>query len=225
MEDAVELLPEEFGKEEAEEVKEDSEKFVDMFGLPADSWEDWSTEDKTVVLSKAVAKEITRRFTLMRILKFLLKKYPEPQFTKEIAEGLEMSLQNLIHNLRKLVNVGVVEKVQTEKIDLRTKYYQIADRTLAEKLIRRYHYLMSFKFAKLIPEDRTVGLNELTNNVEFKRLCKKYFLSEAEAVKALEANGHVEAVYGERTVGTSVDFGYLQMGQKRIFLGFRRKKV
>jgi len=210
MEDAVELLPEEFGKEEAEEVDETNEKFVDVFGLPADSWDEWESEDKTVVIGKAVAKEITRRFTLMRIIKFLLKKYPEPQFTKEIAEGLEMSLQNLIHNLRKLVNVGVVEKVQTEKIDLRTKYYQIVDRTLALKLVRRYHFLMSFKFTKLIPKDGTVSVDELKSDFEFARLCLKYYLSSDEAVKALETNGHIEAIYGEKD---------------ETLVGFRRKKV
>lgn len=210
MEDSVEMFPKEFGKEEAEEVDETSEKFVDVFGLPADTWEEWASEDKTVVLGKAAAKEITRRFTLMRILKFLLKKYPEPQFTKEIAQGLEMSVQNLIHNLRKLVNVGVVEKVQTEKIDLRTKYYQIVDRTLALKLVRRYHFLMSFKFTKLIPKDGTVSVDELKSDFEFARLCLKYYLSSDEAVKALETNGHVEAIYAEKD---------------ETLVGFRRKKV
>jgi len=209
LEDSFELLPEELGKDEAEEVEEDREKFVDMFGLPADSWEDWSTEDKTVVLDKAVAKEITRRFTLMRIIKFLVKKYPEPQFTKEIAQELKMSLQNLIHNLRKLVKVGVVERVQTEKIDLRTKYYQIVDRTLALKLIRRYHFLISFKFAKLIPKDGTANVNELKSDLGFSLLCWKFFLSEAEAIESLENNSHVEAVYGK----------------DKILVGFRRKKV
>ena len=121
-----------------------------------------------------------------------------------------MSLQNLIHNLRKLVNVGVVEKVQTEKIDLRTKYYRIADRTLTLKLVRRYHYLMSFKFAKLIPKDGTVSVDELKSDFEFARLCLKYHLSSDEAVEALEANSHVESVYAEKD---------------ETLVGFRRKKV
>jgi len=137
-EEVIEVIP--------EKVQKDDEKFLEVLCLPPDSWEDWSTEEKKVVIDKAVAKEITRRFTLMRIIKFLYEKYPEPQYTKEITQGLEIPRQNLIHNLKKLVKTGVVERVFPSTIDMRTKYYKIVDKELVEKLIRRYHYLISFKF-------------------------------------------------------------------------------
>lgn len=198
------------------EVMPVDEKFLDVIGVPSDSWEDWDSdvEDKEeVVIDKALAKEITRRFTLMRIIKFLYENYPEPLFTKEIALGLKMSVQNLIHNLKKLVKAGVVKRTITSVIDLRSKYYQVADKGLAERLIRRYHYVVSFKFVKLIPKSSSyVTVRELKEHSEFQRLCKKYYLSEEEAVEALKLNNRsVKPVFS----------GTYGRGDKLV--GFRKK--
>lgn len=220
LEEVEEVWSEELA-EDVEEIKKEvkkkrevmpvDEKFLDVSGVPSDSWEDWDkdVEDKKeVAIGKALAKEITRRFTLMRILKFLYKNHPEPLFTKEIAQGLKMSDQNLIHNLKRLVRSGVVERVVTSTIDLRTKYYQVADKKLTERLIRRYHWLVSFKFVKLIPKSASyLSVGELKRNGEFQKLCGKYYLSEEEAIVALSLNTRsVKAVFSDSYKGKIVGF-------------------
>jgi len=122
------------------------EKYLDEPEPVENIWQGWPEEVKDrISINKAVAREICRRRTAMRIIKLLYKRN-EPLKQKEIYEGLNIARQLAQHNLKRLIKAGVVRIVNTDVVDSVARYYDLTlDRALAEKLIERYDRIASPK--------------------------------------------------------------------------------
>jgi DNA-binding HxlR family transcriptional regulator len=178
--DVIEILP--------HGLEEEKERYLDVDEDFGEFWSDWQEEEtRQVIITKALAKEIVRRITAMKIVKLLFKN-KEPLRQKEILTQLNISAKLGIHNLRRLIKCGIVENVSVNPIDLHSRYYQLTDYGLGEKLVKRFHYLISFKLSDFISYSQTVYLSDLQKNEDFLRLCKKYDLTFEEAVVCLKIN-------------------------------------
>jgi len=120
------------------------EKYLDEPESVGNIWEDWLEEVKEkTIINKAVAREIVRRKTAMRIVKLLCERN-EPLKQREIYEHLGIYRQLCQHNLKRLIKAGVVRIVNTDVIDATARYYELSiDRELAEKLIKRFDRIVS----------------------------------------------------------------------------------
>lgn len=182
---------------------------------PSDLWKDFEDEiqREKVVVNKAIMKEVSRRRNMVRVLKFLVQNSGEPCYATEIARALDMCNRTVVHALKKLLKANIIQQVVPHQIDRAKKYYQIVDLDVATKIISRYHWLASFKLAKLLPYSDILRVNDLKENTDFLDLCKKYFLSVEEALEALRLNRRkVESVY----IGSNID--------NRELVGFRRRE-
>lgn len=171
--------------------------------------------DKEVKIDRVIMKELAKRSTSVRILRFLLKRKERDFSCKEVYTILKMPAMTVNYALRKLVSAGVLEPVVPFAVDKRNKYYRIVNSKVVEAIIRLHDRFASFKLARLLPLSihTYVTIDELRKKPKFLELCAKYKLSADEGIEALKSNTRkVEPVYSE---------GYRSKGELR---GFRRKE-
>jgi len=179
--DVIEIVPSESEKQK--------ERYLDVDEDAGDFWQDWIEEKKKVVITKALAKEIVRRITAMKIVKLLFER-KEPLRKIEIRKELNLDSKLAIHNLSLLMKCGVVVNTSVSLVDRQNKYYQLADYILGEKLVKRFLYRVSFKLADLFEYGygKIYYVNDLKNNQQFLAVCKKFGLTFEEAVESLKMN-------------------------------------
>lgn len=191
-EEREELLPK-------EEVLSKNDRYLETSELTEEEFsKDWEFEEETkkVVINKAIVREIVRRKTCMRIIKLLFK-HKEPLIIKEVWENLGISRQLASSSLRRLEKTDIIEQVTAFPMDRSRKYYQITDYDLAKKLIKRFHYSISFTLAKILAFS-VILVDELKKKPDFLEICNKYGLTLDEGVEALKMNHRkVESVYSD----------------------------
>ena len=198
---------------EVKEVKPESTIGVDSTdNLIDEEFEEMlEGEKQPSQVSRELIQSISKRHIEAKILKFLYKNRRQSFYLRQIFNHLGIDEQTLIHHLRKLVKAGILRKETPFAIDKRLKYYRIVDIDAVEKIIKRYHWLVSFELARELRLDRTISLNELKKKTKFPTICRKYELTHDEAIEALKLNTRkVECVFSDYP--------------KRQLIGFRRKE-
>jgi len=100
---------------------------------------------------KVMIKEISRRPNYVAVIKYMLS-CSEPQYVSEIQKNTGINPVTLTCILKKLFYHGVINYID-QKTDRNKTYFILNDSILANKIILRFHYLLGFKFAKLVPFD------------------------------------------------------------------------
>lgn len=137
---------------------------------------------KETISEKATISAIAKRRNAVKILIFLTKN-DDAFYLQEVADTLDMNEMTAFSNLSKLVDAGMVVKSGV-KVDARTKYYEVMNKKLAEKVIEKYKSLVAFRLARLIPYERTYA-EQLKNDSRFVKVCQYYGLNIDEGVNAV----------------------------------------
>jgi predicted transcriptional regulator len=152
-------------------------------------WRMKQQEPKKVEISDATIRSTSKRRSAMKVLMFLNRENM-PHTITEIAEGADIDWGTAKHNLVKLMEchfVGIVE----DKMDTRTRYYQVADKEATKKAIELYKRWVSYKLAKLIPNQKTY-FEKIKSDHQFIEECKFYGLTRYEGVNAVTSCPKIE---------------------------------
>ena len=95
--------------------------------------EEWRKQTDITIGS---IRSASKRTSMIRILTFLNNHSDAFTYT-EISDELDMDWMTVKWNVLKLVEAGFVSEVE-DKIDLRTHYFQIADKKATEKTLEYY---------------------------------------------------------------------------------------
>ena len=87
-------------------------------------------------------------------------------------------------NLSKLVDGGVVRKTWN-KIDVRTKYYELIDKELAEIVIKKFKSIVAFRLARFVPYKQTLA-EQLQTEKKFIEACQFYGLTISDGIQAVK---------------------------------------
>jgi hypothetical protein len=122
------------------------EKYLQETETAENLWEDWPEEVKEkTAINKAVARELVRRKTAMKIVRLLYERN-EPLKQKEIYQTLKIYRQLAQHNLKCLMKASVVRLVNAKAIDRTARYYELSlDRELVAKLIQRFENITELR--------------------------------------------------------------------------------
>lgn len=131
---------------------------------------------------KGTIAALVKRRNAMKILIFL-NSSEDVFYLQEIADNLNMNEMTAFGNLSKLIDAGVVKKMEN-KVDARTKYYEIVDKKRAEKVIDKYKQRAAFRLAKLIPYNR-VTAEQVKADSRFIETCQYHGLTVDEGIKAV----------------------------------------
>ena len=140
-------------------------------------------------ISGATVRSTSKRRSAMKILMFLNRE-DLPHTITEIAEELDMDWSTVKHNLLKLKECNFVELVE-DKMDTRTRYYQVVDKKATEKAIGLYKRWVSYKLSKLIPHQKIYS-KKLKSDKRFIEECKFYGLTIHEGFNAVAACPKIE---------------------------------
>ena len=129
-------------------------------------------------ITSATIRSTSKRRTAMKILIYLKRENEEegmPLSISEVSEGLDMVWETASYNLMKLVECGFVTKVE-DKMDARTRYFQIVNKEAMDKAIELYKRWVSYKLGKLIPYQK-IYFEKLISDNRFIEECKFYGLT------------------------------------------------
>lgn len=169
----------------------EDEEFI---AFPSEEEEEEIHEVRKPRVNKAMIKAMARRSNMVRILRFLYS-HREPYYLEELAKALRMNGETVKYNLKKLIDCSVVRNPATGPIDGWTKYYELVDRKTASEVIQRFFWLLGFRFARLIPLDRVMSVEELESDDRFVDLCFRYYVEYDEAKEALKKCWKVKTIY------------------------------
>ena len=145
--------------------------------------EDEHTSERTSKISrKATISAIVKRKNAMKILLFL-NNSEDAFYLQEIADTLDMNEMTAFSNLSRLIDAEIVKKTET-KVDFRTKYYEVIDKKLAEKVIDKYKYRVSFYIARFVPYKK-ITTEDFKSDKRFIEACQTYGLSIDEGISAV----------------------------------------
>jgi len=131
-------------------------------------------EVKKTEISGATIRSTSKRRSAMKILMFLnLENMPHT--ITEIAEELEIDWSTVKHNLLKLKECEFIEIVE-DKMDTRTRYFQVVNKKATEKAIELYKRWVSYKLGRLIPNQKIYSKKVKSDN-RFIEECKFYGLT------------------------------------------------
>ena len=133
-------------------------------------------------VSGATIRSTSKRRTAMKILIYL-KWESMPHSIGEVSEGLDIVYETANYNLTKLVECGFIAKVE-DKMDGRTRYFQIINKEATEEAIKLYIRSVSFKLARLIPPKKIYS-EQLKSDTRFIERCKFYGLGVYEGIDAV----------------------------------------
>ena len=125
-------------------------------------------------ISGATIRSTSKRRSAMKILMFLDRENM-PNTITEISEELDMDWSTVKHNLLKLKECEFVELVE-DKMDIRTRYFQIVNKEATEKAIELYKRWVSYKLGRLIPHQKIYS-EKLKSDNRFIEECKFYGLT------------------------------------------------
>ncbi len=133
-------------------------------------------------ITKATIRSTSKRRSAMKILMFLNRENM-PHTISEIAEELDVDWGTAKHNLLKLMECKFVEIVE-DKMDARTRYFQVVNKEATEKAIKLYKRWASYKLGRLIPYQKTFS-EKLKSDKRFIEECKFYGLTIHEGFNAV----------------------------------------
>ncbi len=133
-------------------------------------------------ITKATIRSTSKRRSAMKILMFLNRENM-PHTITEIANELDMDWSTVKHNLLKLMECRFLEIVE-DKMDTRTRYFQIVNKEATEKAIQVYKRWVSYKLGKLIPHQKTY-FEKIKKDNRFIEECKFYGLTLHEGFSAV----------------------------------------
>ncbi len=125
-------------------------------------------------ISGATIRSTSKRRSAMKILMFLDRENM-PHTITEISEELDMDWSTVKHNLLKLMECEFVELVE-DKMDTRTRYFQIVNKEATDKAIELYKRWVSYKLGRLIPNQKIYS-EKLKSDKRFIEECKFYGLT------------------------------------------------
>ena len=131
-------------------------------------------EVKKTEISGATIRSTSKRRSAMKILMFLNRENM-PHTITEIANELDMDWSTVKHNLLKLMECEFVEAVE-DKMDSRTRYFQVVNKKATERAIELYKRWVSYKLGRLIPHQKTYS-KKLKSDKHFIEECKFYGLT------------------------------------------------
>jgi predicted transcriptional regulator len=111
--------------------------------LSNESEESTKTEIK---VSEATIREIAKRKTAVRILKYLLEEN-EVKYTQEVADDLDIDPASADFYLKKLVCCDLI-KEDEQRVDHRVRYYRISNKSAVERALEYYQKLVTQKEQK-----------------------------------------------------------------------------
>ena len=170
--------------------------------------EDEHTSERTSKISrKATISAIVKRKNAMKILLFL-NNSEDAFYLQEIADTLDMNEMTAFSNLSRLIDAEIVKKTET-KVDFRTKYYEVIDKKLAEKVIDKYKYRVSFHLARFVPYKR-ITTEQLKSDKRFIETCQTYGLSISQGVQAVLSCPKIGSeTYSGRSIIWRTEEGYI----------------
>jgi len=139
-------------------------------------------------ITSATIRSTSKRRTAMKILIHLKRENEQegmPLSISEVSEGLDMVWETASYNLMKLVECGFVTKVE-DKMDARTRYFQVVNKEATEKAIKLYKRWVGFKLGRLIPYTKIYS-GQLKSDKRFIEKCKFYGLTFYEGISAVAA--------------------------------------
>ena len=125
-------------------------------------------------ISGATIRSTSKRRSAMKVLMFLDRE-DMPNTITEIAEELDMDWSTVKHNLLKLMDCEFVEIVE-DKMDTRTRYFQVVNKEATEKAIELYKRWVSYKLGRLVPHEKIFS-QKLKSDSHFIEECKFYGLT------------------------------------------------
>jgi predicted transcriptional regulator len=114
------------------------------------------SEKTKQTVSEATIREIAKRKTAVRILKYLLEQ-DGVRYTQEVADGLGIDEASADFYLKKLVSCDLIEE-DKQQVDHRVRYYRILNRSVVEQVLEY--------FRKKTCEPKPEGKLRLTHQVE-----------------------------------------------------------
>ena len=133
-------------------------------------------------ISGATIRSTSKRRSAMKVLMFLDRENM-PNTITEISEELDIDWSTVKHNLLKLMECEFVELVE-DKMDIRTRYFQIVNKEATEKAIELYKRWVSYKLGRLIPNQKIYS-EKLKSDNRFIEECKFYGLTLHEGFNAV----------------------------------------
>ncbi|MFC1486401.1 ArsR family transcriptional regulator [Thermoproteota archaeon] len=133
-------------------------------------------------ISGATIRSTSKRRSAMKVLMFLDRENM-PHTITEIAEELDMDWSTVKHNLLKLMECEFVEIVE-DKMDSRTRYFQVVNKKATERAIELYKRRVSYKLGRLIPYKKIYS-KKLKSDKRFIEECKFYGLTLGEGFNAV----------------------------------------
>jgi hypothetical protein len=134
----------------------------------------------------------SRKGSVVKILRLLLRSNRD-WYMLELARQLNYDIGTIVHITKVLERIGVVERYNTP-VDRCTKYVRILNRDLAERIVKWYKILMSYKIAKTLPIDKKLWVDELIKDEGFKKVCLQYDLTPEEVIDAFNSCSMVRVV-------------------------------
>ena len=133
-------------------------------------------------ISGATIRSTSKRRSAMKVLMFLDRENM-PHTITEISEELDMDWSTVMHNLLKLMECQFVELVE-DKMDSRTRYFQVVNKEATDKAIELYKRWVSYKLGRLIPNQK-IYFEKLISDNRFIEECKFYGLTLGEGFNAV----------------------------------------
>ena len=133
-------------------------------------------------ISGATIRSTSKRRYAMKILMFLDRENT-PNTITEISEELDMDWSTVKHNLLKLKECEFVENVE-DKMDTRTRYFQVVNKEATEKAIELYKRWVSYKLGRLVPHEKIFS-QKLKSDSHFIEECQFYGLTRYEGFNAV----------------------------------------
>ena len=108
-----------------------------------------------------------------------------PHTIGEVSEGLDILYETATYNLNKLMECNFISRVE-DKMDGRTRYFQIANKKATKQAIVLYKRMVGFRLARLvIPAPGRIFSEKLKLDVRFINRCKFYGLTPEEGIGVL----------------------------------------
>lgn len=162
------------------------------------------------ISEKSAIAAISKRRNVMKILLFLTndKDKEETYYLQRIADELDICEMTAFQNLAKLIDAGIVEKSET-KVDMRTKYYSVVNKKLAERAIEKYNYWVAFELARFVPYERIFTIT-LRKDKRFIEVCNEYGITPSQGIQAVLSCPKVGSeTMGNETVVWRKEQGYI----------------
>jgi len=155
-------------------------------------------QEKKGKVDRGFITMFVKSINAMKIVR-LLHNTKSDLYIVQIGNACHIYGRNTRRYLQRLAQAGIIERFIPTPVTMKKIFYRIPDRTLTEKMIRRYYWISSFQLANCISFNGTT-FEELRGNREFYDLCQKYALTFEEAIEALKLNeGKIKLIYSEKT--------------------------